>query len=197
MLNRSSAAMLAWLKIFNFVTNKCYNLKKIKECGIHFDEGIHIGEDLKFNLDYLDHCPGNIGMRNKPLYHYVKRCDGSLSISYHGNDLADTKCVYKRFINWEASQPEVTDDNVLVIKGIFINDWVNRLTAYYEKYRKDEDAKITKYKIKTEIKSSEFQNMLKDTRKAKKISLLRYMCLRTGIYEHFYLFRSFYQVIKG
>lgn len=197
LLNRSSAAILAWLNLFNFVTNKCYDLKKIKSYNICFDEGVHIGEDLKFNLDYLDRCPGNIGMKNIALYHYVKRCDDSLSISYHANDLEDTKCVYRRFVFWETSQHEVTEDNVLVIKSIFIQDWVNRLTAYYEHFRETKEAHITRSKIKREIKSREFQTMLKEIRRAKKISLLRYACLRTGIYELFYLFRTFYRLAKG
>ncbi len=197
LLNRSSAAMLSWLNIFNFVTNKCYNLKKINAYNIRFDEDIHIGEDLKFNLDYLDRCPGNIGMKNIALYHYVKRCDDSLSISYHNNDIEDTKCVYKRFIYWESSQHEVTEDNVLVIKGLFIRDWVSRLTAYYEQFRDTNEAGLARRRIKKEIKSHEFQTTLKEIRKAKKISLLRYVCLRTGIYEVFYLFRTFYRIAKG
>ena len=197
LLNRSSAATLSWLELFNFVTNKCYSLDKINDYNIRFDEEITIGEDLKFNLDYLDKCPGNIGMKNVALYHYVKRCDDSLSISYHSQDLDDTKCIYKRFINWEQIQPEATDDNILVVKSIFIKDWVNRLTAYYEQFKDSEQACLVKHKINNEIKSREFQILLKEIRRGKKISLLRYICLRTGIYEVFYVFRAFYKIVKG
>lgn len=197
LLNRSSAATLSWLGIFNFVTNKCYDLRKIKEYNIRFDEGIHIGEDLKFNLDYLDKCPGYIGMKNIALYHYVKRRDDSLSISYHSNDLEDTKCIYRRFITWESSQHDVTDDNILVIKGIYINDWVSRLTAYYDYFRGTSDAGMVRHKINKEIRSKEFQHTLKEIGKSKKIGFLRYLCLRTGIYEIFYLLRIFYRIAKG
>ena len=197
LLNRSSAATLSWLQLFNFVTNKCYNLAKIKDYNIRFDEGIHIGEDLKFNLDYLDKCPGNIGMKNVALYHYVKRCDDSLSISYHAQDLDDTKCIYKRFINWEQLQPEATEENILVVKSIFIRDWVNRLTAYYEQFKDTNQAHIVRRKVNKEIKSREFQITLKEIRRGRKISLLRYICLRTGSYEIFYLFRTFYRFTKG
>ncbi len=197
LLSRSVAATLAWLKLFNFVTNKCYDLKFIKDNHIQFDKDIHIGEDLKFNLDYLDKCTGNIGMINEALYHYIKRSDESLSISYHVNDLEDTKYIYKRFVNWESAQEGVTGDNILVLKSIFINDWVSRMTSYYEEYRHGEDCSLCKRRLQKEIKSKEFQTMLSEIFKAKKISLLRYICLKTGVYEIFYFFRSIYQIIKG
>ena len=197
LLTRSSAAVLSWLGIFNFVTNKCYDLQKINEYHIRFDEGVHIGEDLKFNLDYLDKCPGYIGMKNIALYHYVKRRDDSLSISYHSQDLEDTKCIYRRFVAWETSQLEATEDNILVIKGIYIHDWVSRLTSYYEQFRGTSDACLVRRKVNKEIKSNEFQSTLKEVRKSRKIGLLRHLCLRTGIYEVFYLLRIFYRFTKG
>lgn len=196
-LSRSSAAMLAWLKLFNFVTNKCYDLAIIKKNNILFDSHIHIGEDLKFNLDYLDICEGNIGIINRALYHYVKRTNSSLSISYHDMDLEDTKAIYKRFINWEMNQRDVTSDNVMVVKAIFINDWISRLTALYKEHRHEETFKSAKKKLKADIQSVEFQRMLKEIYKSKKISTLRYVCLRTGIFEIFYFFRAIYQILKG
>lgn len=197
LLSRSSAAILAWLGIFNFVTNKCYDLQKIKENNIHFDEGVHIGEDLKFNLDYLDKCPGYIGMKNIALYHYVKRCDDSLSGSYHSQDIEDTKYIYRRFISWESTQYNVLEDNILVLKGIYIHDWVSRLTTYYEQFKGTKKSCMVTRKINKEIRSREFQNTLKEIRKAKKISLLRYICLRTGFYRLFYFFRYLYRIAKG
>ncbi|WP_081656924.1 glycosyltransferase family 2 protein [Pseudobutyrivibrio ruminis] len=196
-LSRSSAATLAWLKLFNFVTNKCYELEFIRKNNILFDESIHIGEDLKFNLDYLDADLGNIGMINRPLYHYVKRTNNSLSISYHNMDLEDTKAIYKRFINWEVNQKNVTVDNTLVVKAIFINDWISRLTALYEEHRHDKTCDLAKITLRHDLQSVEFQRMLKEIHKAKKISTLRYMCLRTGVFEVFYFFRGIYQLLKG
>lgn len=196
-LSRSSAAMLAWLKLFNFVTNKCYDLDIIRKHNILFDSNIHIGEDLKFNLDYLDVEDGNIGIINRALYHYVKRTNNSLSVSYHNMDLEDTKAIYKRFVNWEVNQKDVTVDNVMVVKAIFINDWISRLTALYEEHRHEETFASAKKTLKNDIQSVEFQRMLKEIYRAKKISTLRYACLRTGIFEIFYFFRFIYQILKG
>ena len=197
LISRAAAATLAWLKLFNFVTNKCYDLNFIKENNIRFDDDINIGEDLKFNLDYLDKCAGNIGVINKCLYHYVKRSGDSLSISYHVNDLEDTKYIYKRFVNWEMAQPGVTQENVMVVKGIYLNDWVSRLTSMYEASFKGNTSCNTKKKLSKELKSKEFQTTLKEIYAAKKISTLRYVCLRTGIFQIFYFFRGIYQLMKG
>ncbi len=196
-LIRSAAAMMAYLKLFNFVTNKCYNLKLIKEKRILFDEEIRIGEDLKFNLDYLDNCPSNIGMINSPLYHYVKRTDDNLSISYHKGDMEDTKAVYRSFIEWESRQIGTTADNILVIKGIFITDWVSRMTSMYEALRRTDKHFTMLHTIHLELSSKEFKKMLYEVHKAGKISLLRYLCLKTTDFNVFYLFRWFYQMLKG
>ena len=197
LLVRSSAATLSWLKLFNFVTNKLYNLKTIKDNGISFDVDIAIGEDLKFNLDYLDSCEGYIGMINTPLYHYIKRGSSSLSISYHDGDIEDTKEIYRRFINWEAAQAGVTEDNVLLIKGIYITDWVSRLTALYEKHHRDELRPLVKRKLREELQSAEFKETLAEVYKAKKISRIRYYSLWIGSFEVFFFLRGIYQVLKG
>ncbi len=196
-INRSSAAMMAYLKLFNFVTNKCYSLKLIKDKEILFDEEIKIGEDLKFNLDYLDNCPGNIGMINRALYHYIKRTDDSISITYHKGDMEDTKAIYRRFVDWESHQMGATTDNILVIKGIFITDWVSRMTSMYEAlYKTDKKFKMM-HTLRQELAGREFRSMLYEVHKAGKISTLRYLCLWTTDFNIFYFFRGFYQKFKG
>ncbi len=197
LLTRSSAATLSWLKLFNFVTNKLYDLRKIKENGIWFDNDIKIGEDLKFNLDYLEQIDGYIGMINKPLYHYVKRSDSSLSISYHDGDVEDTKDIYRRLIKWESNQPGVTEDNVLLIKGIYITDWVSRLTSLYEKHHKGEYRNLVNKKLREELQSREFKETLYEVYKSGKISTIRYYSLKIGSYEVFFFLRGIYQLLKG
>ncbi len=194
---RSTAAVLSYLKLFNFVTNKCYDLNMIKEYGITFDDKIRIAEDLKFNLDYLDKCKGYFGMINRPLYHYVKRSGDNLSISYHRGDLEDTKAVYSRFVDWEQRQLHATDDNVAVIKGIYLRGWVGRLTSMYEACLRREEPNSVKRTIIRELHCKEFRKLLGEVYKAKKISTLRYVCLRTGDFRFFYFFRGIYQKYKG
>ncbi|WP_022760635.1 glycosyltransferase family 2 protein [Butyrivibrio sp. AD3002] len=197
LLTRNYAATLAWLKLFNFVTNKCYDLEIIKKSGIIFDEKISVGEDLKFNIDYLEQSEGYLGMINLPLYYYIKRKDDGLSVKYHSDDLTNTKQIYRRFIAWEQDQKEVTADNIVVLKSLFIYDWTNRLTAIYKMHKGESPFSCAKRDLNKELRSKEFREMLLEVRKAKKISTFRYLCLRTGNYEIFYFFRYFYQALKG
>ena len=197
LLGRSSAATLSWLELFNFVTNKLYDCRVIKNNSIAFDDDIKIGEDLKFNLDYLDKRDGFIGMINSPLYHYVKRTDSSLSISYHDGDIEDTKEIYRRLVTWEATQESATEDNVLIVKRIYITDWVRRLTAFYVMHHKGEYRALVKQKLREELRSSEFQTILTEVYRAKKISSIRYFSLKIGSFEIFFLLRGIYQIIKG
>lgn len=197
LLKRNYAATLAWLKIFNFVTNKFYDNELIKACNIRFDENVNIGEDLKFNLDYLDRSSGYIGMINRPLYHYIKRSEDSLSFTYHENDIEDTKAVYRRFLEWESIQEDVTQDNILVIKSIFLTDWTSRLTTMYDTYKKEGKLSLCRMLLNTEVGSYEFQNMLKEVYKAKKMSFIRFITLRTKSIDVFCFFRYLYQMSKG
>ena len=197
LMSRNSAATLSWLKLFNHVTNKIYNLKTIKEHDIKFDEAINIGEDLKFNLDYLEVCSGSIGMVNRPLYHYIKRSNNSLSLTFHSSDIEDTKAIYKQFIEWESKQIGVTDENIMVVKSFYLYDWISRLTTMYEHFRGHEKKKAVKHTLRKEMHCHEFRKLLFEVYKAGKISTFRYLCLKTGFYEVFYFFRGFYQLLKG
>lgn len=195
LLPRRMVAALSWIKLFNFVTNKFYDLNLIKQNSVRFNESINIGEDLEFNLDYLDACNGDIGMINRPLYHYIKRATNSLSLSYHENDLEDTKHIYDRLIKWEEKQEGTTSDDIVFLKAIYVTDWISRITTCYE-YFKGTDKTIGN-KISKELRCRKFREMLEEVYKAKRISTLRYLCLKTGRYEVFYFFRGIYQIMKG
>lgn len=197
LLSRSAAATLSWLKLFNFVTNKLYDLTKIRQNGIVFDPDVNIGEDLKFNLDYLEKVGGFLGMINRPLYHYIKRSDDSLSISYHEGDIEDTKDIYRRLIAWEGAQPGVSDDNMCLIKSIYIYDWVSRMTALYEKHHRSEYRHMVKRKLRDELRSKEFKDTIYEVYRAKKISKIRYYSLSVGSFELFFFLRGIYQIFKG
>lgn len=198
LLRRNYAATLAWLKIFNFVTNKIYDVEKLRVNGICFDERVKIGEDLKFNLDYLTNCPGYIGMINKPLYHYIRRNEDCLSLVYHESDIEDTKAIYRRFLKWEMAQKGVTKENILVVKSIFITDWVSRLTTMHDHFiRKKGYTRSVREKLDDEIGCPEFKRMLKEVHRSHKISNLRYAALRTGRFGLFCFLRRIYQLAKG
>lgn len=69
-------------------TNKLYVTNLIKKNEIFFPEGMSYGEDLFFNVAYLNHC-NLISVSKEPLYFYDHGNQFSLSKKYR-NDMFDT-----------------------------------------------------------------------------------------------------------
>ena len=197
LLERNMIATLCWLKLFNFVTNKCYSLSKIKEKNLRFCEEIQIGEDLLFNLDYLKAVDGNIGMINRPLYHYVKREKTTLSVSYYENAIEHTKFVYGKLIEFAKVQEGFREDDLAVLESILLTDWTSRLTGLYEDNTGRWSCRGKKCRVHQEIQSREFQTLLKRVYQNKKITRLRYYSLRTKVFGIFYFLRGIYQMLKA
>lgn len=69
------------LTLSGSVCNKIYNLNRIKDNNIFFDEKKSLGEDVLFDITYYKLCSG-IFFVSKPLYYY-RVVSGSLTNSYH------------------------------------------------------------------------------------------------------------------
>ena len=78
-----SLVIHSWFDIYwNLPSNKLYRREIIKQFKIRFTDGLSIGEDGIFTLDYLLHA-NSIMCSNKPIYHYVQRNINSLSHGYN------------------------------------------------------------------------------------------------------------------
>ncbi len=196
LLDRNLTHYLVWLKLFNFVTNKFYKLDEIQEHRIRFRPDIKNGEDLTFNLDYLKIVPGGYGMINEPLYRYIRRSEGSLSLSYYPGCIEHTKEIYKELFEFVSLQEGCTEDAKMVIAATGFTDWVSRLTAFHY----CEDCGMTRKQrtrsIRKEVNSEEFKSILEDIHDAQKISNLRYKVLRTGDFRMFLFLRKLYRFVK-
>ncbi|MEG1312349.1 MAG: glycosyltransferase family 2 protein [Romboutsia sp.] len=71
--------------LLNSPCNKIYNSKFIKDNNIKFNEELSLGEDLLFNLEYIDYTNTNIVMVNKSDYLYILRDTESLDNKYYEN----------------------------------------------------------------------------------------------------------------
>jgi len=69
-------------KLFNQPYNKIYKKSIIDKNGILFIESFKIGEDINFNLDYLEHSRG-IFIVDKRLYFYLENREDSLCHKYY------------------------------------------------------------------------------------------------------------------
>lgn len=196
LLERYDTATLSWLKMLNFITNKCYRGDIIRENGILFDTELKIAEDLNFNIDYLEASEGFLGVINKPLYSYVKHGDDSLSARYFEGSVEQVKESYKRLLNFTADQSGVSVDDIYVIKSIYLMDWVSRLCMLID----DKSIEMTsreKYRYcNDEIRGVEFRRLLKDSKMGKKITGYRFYTLYLGSFRLFIWLRKFYHKLK-
>ncbi len=196
MIAKDRIAYLCWCKLFNFITNKIYSLEMIKDYRIRFDDQIQIGEDLQFNLDYLKTVPGDIGMVNKALYHYVRVNEESLSLIYYENAIEHTKEVYANLLQYLQKQEGTTEDDIMVIKSILLVDWTSRLTALYEHGKGTSERKDGRKKVQSEICTKEFQNLLEEVHSCGKVSHLRYYSLKMKNYGLYCFMRKIYRMLK-
>ena len=196
LLSRNMTHYLVWLMLFNFVTNKMYDLNAIKRNGIRFRQDIKNGEDLTFNLDYMKKVPGGYGVINEPLYRYIRRTEASLSLSYYEGCIEHTKAIYQDLYEFVSGQEGCSADNRLVIAATGFTDWVSRLTALYYCKNCGQNYHQRYKRIRKEVTSPEFKSVLEEIYKAGKISSIRYKTLRTGNFRLFIILRWFYRVFK-
>ncbi|HAT4243747.1 glycosyltransferase family 2 protein [Clostridium perfringens] len=136
-----------WYKkgLLNSPWSKC--LKKSLICS-YFDPDITIGEDLLFNLNYLNKCE-NIFFLNKSLYIYFVGNPKSLSTKYHENGFDNLNNVYNRtydlfLVNFgesidvtELDKKYVTDFSVMA-ERLFNQSFISQSIKYeiLEEHRK-------------------------------------------------------------
>lgn len=195
-LENNKIAYLCWLNLFNFVTNKFYELDRIKKNHIRFVDSVQIGEDLKFNLDYLKVSDGPMLMVNLPLYHYVRYTDHSLSLVYYENAVNHTRNIYDELLDFAIQQQGTTTDDIMIIKSIYLVDWTSRLTALYMKQDSPSEMKKNRRMVKIEIQAENFQRLLKEVYACRKVSFLRYSTLRMKNYGLYCFFRKIYRFLK-
>ena len=82
-LNRFMVLYQKWL--IQQPWNKLYSTGLIKENNICFQEDLSLGEDILFNLDYLNTANSDIVIVNKPLYNYIRTEKESLDNRFYRN----------------------------------------------------------------------------------------------------------------
>ncbi len=196
LLPRTDIAKLSWLKLFNFVTNKLYIANVLCNKNIRFKEDICIAEDLQFNIDYLYAIGGSFGMINRPLYHYVRRSNCSQSLIYYPNAEEDTKRIYNNLLTLVSELNGVTEDDICVIQSFYIMDWTSRLTALYYDKVQGITHKTKMEIIRNTMMSEEYQNTLDKVYKMNKISMMRFLLLKSKKFSIYCLLRRIYRLIK-
>lgn len=112
-LDRKQAMTLYNAILLQSASNKAYRRDIIEAQHLRFREGVSLGEDLLFNLEYLDRCPNTqIIVENRPLYNYCRDNPNSLVNQYNPqyrdifNEIADKMGMY--FRKWELDAEQMT-----------------------------------------------------------------------------------------
>lgn len=101
--------MMLRAQILHAVWNKLFQREKIMKYKIRFRESMQIGEDLTFNLDYLD-TADTVFCISKPLYdHYLKR-SGSITNTFRPNYYKQQKFMLDRMFESLSKVDPIQED---------------------------------------------------------------------------------------
>jgi len=99
----------------NYIWNKLYKACTIKKNNIRFDTSIKWGEDLIFNLNYLNYCD-KITIIDEPLYNYVNYNDFSITTSYNKDLYINQQFMYKQVRDFLKSNNAYTTKNEIEVE---------------------------------------------------------------------------------
>lgn len=92
--------------------NKLFVLRVIQNNNIKFPEDLTLGEDLIFNLNYLDMANGRIVIKNMPLYYYLRSDKDSLDNKFYPNLLDIYNRINSELLyyikKWDCSEKQLT-----------------------------------------------------------------------------------------
>ncbi len=165
--------------------NKIFKRDIIIENNIRMDENINLGEDLIFNLEYLNKCR-NVIFDDKCYYHYCMKDSESLTAKYRDDRLELMKLLYDKcysyFVECELGLNQITVLNNLFIKWMYscfvdLNNTQCKLTVK----EKLEYIKVSRNKYSNIINNTKdmglMLNILKQSLKCTYLSLIISKCI--------------------
>jgi len=162
--NRDHFIYLSSMYLLNTPCCKLYNLDVIKANKIFFDTSLSLGEDLIFNLNYMQYIDKIIVDMQK-LYYYRKDDNLSLSTSYNAKMFDIQLLLYdsftKFFIKTKMQQEELCifdSFRFSTLKIIVENEFRNKKISFWKRY-------INTRKV---VRNEEIQKRLKEIRYPKK-----------------------------
>lgn len=168
-------------KVFSQPYNKIYNKNILYKNNILFNEKLEIGEDINFNLDYLQFCKG-LFLVDKCLYNYYEDRENSLCHKYYANLFEINKITYEHnlflfnMFNVNNKYYEVLNYNYFGSLLDCLDREILNSTSKKEMFSK----------MKTIIKSSSFNDCLKKSRND--IGIKQYIMLSLKNEKLYYIY---------
>jgi len=113
--------------------NKLYVTKQIRQFEIRFIENLHIGEDLLFNLAYIQTCE-RIHMIPDPLYNYVITSNLSLSRGFNKDLTAHQQMLHRKVEAFLEKNHCYNGANAYFLNIMYTNSIVNRLQNLFHQH---------------------------------------------------------------
>lgn len=110
--------------------NKLYESTVIKQ-AIRFKEGLSLGEDLLFNLEYLKHMEGFVFL-DRAFYHYRATGNQSLSHKYYPDGFEIQLYLYKELCSFCKTQIEMSEEEWRGLYWCFFKALQGSLDAEFE-----------------------------------------------------------------
>jgi len=98
--------------------NKLYRTNIIKNYGIYFNENLQLGEDLLFNLAYID-VIHSVYLLKKPLYNYTIEQENTLSTQFSSSYINEQRHLHHQLKNFLKKYHLYNDENKQLIKQTF------------------------------------------------------------------------------
>lgn len=146
------------IKIYktNYINSPCNKLYKRSLIKTLFDKKLSLGEDLLFNLKYLDEC-GKVVFVNEPMYIYDYVNENSLIHKYREDSFEIATKLYGEVIKF-AKRHFVSDDELMAVREVYINSVFYSFQDLF--YYSDLDKKQKKLKVKKWISQKELEECI-------------------------------------
>ena len=185
-------------RLINSPCNKLYDKKILDENNLYFDEGISIGEDLLFNLDFLNCCSA-ITILPKTLYNYNRFNTNSLTQSYINHYFENQQKLYDSIRFFLLSNNKYIGNNIEHIETSYTNRVIESIANLFHN-NNDLSEKAIRENIKAIILHIDVRRSVKYFQKGniqkKTIGLFIKLKLVNGIYYSFKVRRFFSNIIK-
>jgi glycosyltransferase involved in cell wall biosynthesis len=181
-VKKKDLLLLYQAKILNPPYCKLYKMDIIHRNQLQFDTNVSVGEDLLFNLQYIDKIFKPIAIVKENLYYYEKLNANGLSEKYHKNMLEmKTKIVKEMKKDIHVSQQQEREFEIILFQLLFssvTNEWKdkskNLFSRYSEAYKK--------------LKSKEIMNQIEKLKEKRILTAFEYRILTSYFYGFYIIF---------
>lgn len=181
-VKKTDLLLLYQAKILNPPYCKLYKMDIIRKNQLQFDTNISVGEDLLFNLQYIDKILEPIAIVKENLYYYEKLNTNGLSEKYHKNMLEmKTKIVKEMKKDIHVSQQQEREFEIILFQLLFssvTNEWKNKSKTIVSRYREA-------YK---KLKSKEVMDQIEKLKAKKILTSFEYRILTSYFYGFYIIF---------